>query len=226
MEGLKIMEGINSLIIKYERSSILRALVQLIPMGVGSALDTGIMTHVNNIRADRLKILFLKLESIEAVLTEQDIQNEDFLHAYFITTRAVVNTRRREKIELLARLFTTFVHSKKFAEIDDYEEMLDILDDVHYREFKILLILQKFEEKNPIQEGQNGLQRSWTFWSDFIKEVEEQFKIDKIEINACLSRINRTGLYQPFIGGFHGYSGDQGYLTPLFYKLLNKLRNQ
>lgn len=217
------MNIFHTLMERYEKQPILRALVQLVPFVIGSAVDSGLATHINNIRAERLRYLFDRLESGDIQLTEEEIKNEDFLHAFFATTQAALNTRRREKIELLGRLFLFYAKSRCFSEIDEYEELLSILDDLEYREFKILLILHKFEEANPIQSSQNALQRSSVFWKDFKDEVQDQVGIQLENINGYLSRINRTGLYQTFIGGFMGYSGNQGHLTPLFYRLIERL---
>ena len=87
-----------------------------------------------------------------------------------------------------------------------------------------MLILNKFEKTIPIEEGKNALMRATAFWDTFLAEVQRETGIPVAEIPGMLARLNRTGLYQTFIGTFLGYSGDIGYLTPNFGKFLDALK--
>jgi len=52
---------VETLIQRYEHSAVLRALVQLIPYGIGSAVEAMALTKANNIRRQRAKIFFDEL---------------------------------------------------------------------------------------------------------------------------------------------------------------------
>ena len=107
MSNLPIL--VERLATRYEHNPIIRALVQLIPFGFGSAADVALVTTIENIREERAHTFFDELASQDLILTEEQIENEDFLHSYFATTRAALNTRRREKIRLFARRFPTML---------------------------------------------------------------------------------------------------------------------
>jgi hypothetical protein len=201
---------------RYEQQPFIRALVQLIPYGIGSAADTALVTVLNKIRWERARTFFDELAKGKIALTQEQIANEDFLHAYFATARAALNTRRREKIRLFGRFFTQYCQGTGFTNTDTFEEILAVLDDLTLRELQVLLLLRDFETNNPILPGQNAMQRAMQFWSSFLHRVEAELDIPKAELPGYFGRLNRTGLYQTFVGGFYDYTGDMGYTTPNF----------
>jgi len=208
---------------RYEKNPVVRALVQLVPFGVGGAADVALTTIIDNIREDRARTFFDELAAGDFPLTEKEIQSEDFLHAYFATCKAALNTRRREKIRLFAQLLHSYAF--KVTEFEKFEEHLSILDDLSYREFQILVTLKKYEEANPPKpEGESELQRVNRFWQDFQSECAAKLKIPADELNGVLTRLNRTGLYQTIVGTYFDYAGDRGRLTPNFYIFIEKLK--
>ncbi len=96
---------------------VIRSLIQLIPCGVGSAFDFFIMNKIQDIRKERLRTFFDELGSGEIELTNNLIESEDFLHCYFATLRAALNTRRREKVRMFAGLLKSKVLSNSFLTI-------------------------------------------------------------------------------------------------------------
>lgn len=128
----------------YEGSPIVRALVQVvmapIPYGIGSAIGAALTSAIENMREERLRTFFDELAKGTRHLTEELIQEEDFLHAYFSTLKAAMNTRRREKIRLFARMLSNASQERRLGS-DIFEEFLGILDDLSVRELQILLIL-------------------------------------------------------------------------------------
>jgi len=56
--------------------------------------------------------------------------------------------RREDKIRLFADLFSNYCQNRCFdADADIYEEHMNILQDLSYREFQILSILARFEHE-------------------------------------------------------------------------------
>ncbi len=208
---------------RYQRNSVIRALVQLIPAGIGSATDVAITTRIDNIREKRARAFFDTLEQQDIALTPDIVENEDFLHAYFATTRAALNTHRREKIQLFGRLFANYSRGESAESADAYEETLRILDDLSYREFQVLLILKRFEDEAPEEEGLNALQKATRFWDSFVEAVVAEVGIHHEEVMGFLVRLNRTGLYETITGSYIGYLGDKGRLTANFRTFLQAL---
>ena len=140
-----------------------RSLIQLIPAGIGSALDVALINKIQEIRKDRLKSFFDELGTGEIELTKNLIESEDFLHCYFSTIKAAINTRIREKIKMFARLLKSSTLPNLIANTDEYEEHLKILDDLSFKELRILILLDKYESRYPKNEVENDWQRADRF---------------------------------------------------------------
>jgi hypothetical protein len=216
-----LINTIDDVIKRYENDWLIRTLVQLIPYG--SNVETALLTTVNKMRGERIRIFFDELVNRKTSLSEKEIENKDFLYFYFRTVQYVMNTRRTEKVKLFAGIFNTYMENEEYNRTDEYEEMLSILDDLSFREFEVLSILFKYEKSNPLKENENLLQRATNFWDEFLFEVALEFLISKDEIPGILTRVNRTGLYQTFSGNYLGYAGNMGNLTPNFYKFIKVL---
>lgn len=217
-------ETIEQLANSYQANPTIRGLIQLIPFGVGSAADVALVTILENIREDRARELFDELEKGAVQLTPEIIKSEDFLHCYFSTTRAALNTRRREKIRYFARLLASSISSSEIPTVDEYEEWLSILDEISYRELGILAVLSRYEKEYSYPARRGDIQQANQFWDRFSSEVCSRFSIPNGELNGSLTRLNRTGLYETFIGMYIGYTGGKGKLTPLYAKLEKLIR--
>ena len=210
----------------YDKNPIIRALIQIamspIPYGIGGAIDATLTAKIQQMREKRLRTFFDELAAGSHALTESLIQEEDFLHAYFATLKAAVNTQRSEKIKLFARLLYNASREQRLSD-DAYEEYLSVLEALSTRELHILLILKEFEDSHPHQlksdgssEMENDLQRASRFWGSFELDIEARYCIDRDRLAAILVRLNRTGLYETFTGGFLDYTGGVGKLTTMF----------
>ena len=211
----------------YEDKPVIRALIQVavapIPLGIGSAIDSGMTKAIENIREERARSFFDQLSLGAVQLTQDLIQQEDFLHAYFATLKASLATRQSEKIRLFANLLLQSVTRGEIAS-ERFEDYLSILDDLSLREMKLLLLLKSFEDANPFmpkQEGEDGelendLQRANRYWSDFEKTAYDELGIEADELEAYLTRLNRSGLYKTLVGTYLDYTGGRGKTTSLF----------
>ncbi|MBT2792196.1 hypothetical protein, partial [Paraburkholderia strydomiana] len=199
---MSVPQIIETLVKRYERSAVLRALVQLVPLSVGSAVDTALMTRVATIRADRTRVFFDELAKDENPLHPTLLENNEFLHCYFATSAAALRTQRIEKIQSLARLLRSSTEDGKIATVDEYEEFLNILADLSHRELSVLVTLDRYEAQHPLQADENDLQRANRFWEAFVQQISQDFSIELREVDSVLTRLNRSGCYETFTGGF------------------------
>lgn len=209
---------IESLIQRYERNATIRALVQLVPMGIGSAADVALLTRLQAIRIDRVRAFFDELAKGEQQLDPELLESNDFLHCYFSTTAAVLRTRRTEKIQIFARLLRAATEDGKLDVIDEYEEFLSIVDELSHRELLVLSTLAKYEALYPKEEGENDLQRANRFWDSFTDELVQRLAIRSTEVDSLLTRLNRSGCYETFTGGYFDYTGGKGKITSVFHR--------
>lgn len=209
---------IGDLLRRYE-SSYVRPFVDLLP---------GVDATLYHFRLQRLHAFFDELAKGNIDLTEEQIENEDFLHAYYATVRAVANTRRREKIRLFALLFVNYIQNGDLCEdnTDVFDEVLAILDDLSYREFQILTILHSFETTLLPDKDENPERWISHGWDDFLSAVASELGIPSDHIQGMLARLNRTGLYETITGTFFGYRGGGGHLTPNFATFMDALNEK
>lgn len=208
----------------YSSSPLVKALVNLIPGG-GSSLDSLITSRASEIARERADEFFKELSTHKKDLTPELIKSEEFIHRFVITAKAAVHTHRRQKIRLFARLFKSALLEALAVGIDEYEEYLRVLDEFSVREFVLLALLENCEKNSPRTEMENELQAVSRIWPEFIKAAKQKLNLDVPEVNAILTRLNRTGCYSTFSGAAWGYEGDKGKLTPIYHRLMALIGN-
>jgi hypothetical protein len=212
-------DALSDLLTRYQQKPVLRGLVQLIPYGIGSAVEATLLTRLERINADRLRAFFDELGRGTEQLSPELVRNDDFLHCYFRTVQAVLRSRREQKIRYLARLLGSAAGTSGPESVDEYEELLGIVDDLSFRELVILSTLAKYERETP-QGEENDLQRSNRLWDRFKAEAVERTGMSPELLDAWLTRLPRSGCYQLLTGGYaSGPLGGQGKLTSLYYRL-------
>lgn len=87
------MDSVKVLLLKYKKNPVLRGLVQLIPFGIGSGLDVAITVKLANIMQERMTTFFDEFGNGSIELSPELLDSEDFLHCYFSTVKAAMNTR-------------------------------------------------------------------------------------------------------------------------------------
>lgn len=200
----------------YSKHPALRGLVNVIP-AVGPLIDGVIVEIWERLRAKRLREFFDQLAQGNVLVTEEQVANEEFVHCFIATSKAVMFTNRHEKIEMFARLLESVVKRTNDFSIDEYEEFLNILDELSYRELLVLHILDRYS-RTPRKNHQNDLQWTCTFWDEFVYEIRERLQVHPAQITSILTRLARTGCYEIFTG-YYDTKGDKGQLTPLYYHL-------
>jgi hypothetical protein len=200
---------------------ILRSLLRLIPGGIGSAADVYIMDTIIKYRHERLRTFFDELGNGTIELTEDLINTEDFLHCYFNTIKAVLNSRRREKIIFFARLLKKATSNRLIQTPDEYEYYLSILDELSYTEIEVLQLLRDYEMKYPVESAYNldRLRENKKFWNDFLSDISSKFNLKKEDAGGILIRIERTGCIHYSRNKANDLTGTFGYITAVFKKI-------
>ena len=208
---------IRQLAEQYNDNPVVKALVQLITPYI-DALDTLLMTHLQSFRDKRIITFFDELATLDIELNPELLVSEDFLHCCFATLKAAINTYQQEKIRKYANLLGTYTMSGNFADVDEFEEYLKILEELSLKEINILEILETHEAKHPLREDENENegQRVNRFWASFTQTLINELEIPREEIDARLMRLTRTGCYELL----RTYVvGSKGKLTPTYIRL-------
>jgi hypothetical protein len=211
------MDTINVLK-EYENNPIIRPLLQLIPFGIGSGIDSLLIITLNRMRQERAKIFFDEIINGNINPNNRYLETDDFVHKYILTMRYVLNTNQREKIVMFAKLFKNSLNKdKKIFEVDIFEDFIGILNELTFHEINALLLLETYDTILK-ETGENELMRVNKFWNEFEERMENDLKISKSYVNNFMIRITRTGCYEEFNGNYFGYTGGKGKLTPLYYE--------
>ena len=178
--------------------------------------------RVVEIRASRMREFYEELEKGGIILTEDVVQLEDFFHCYSKTLTAVVNTRRRRKIRLFARLLTNSLKGAGVRDPEDYEFLLGVLDDLSLEDLAILKCIEEYEKvyyKNGQFDDNQG-QRSSE--GRLLELVRKRLGLTDAELGdqdlaGMVVRLNRSGCYLG-LGWREGPAHDCR-LTGIYYKL-------
>ena len=214
------MDQIN-ILTKYENNQFIRPLIQLIPFGIGSGLDSFLMITLNKMRQNRAEVFFDKLSSGNININDDYFKSNEFIHKYIITMKCVLDTQQKEKIEIFANIFKKSLNKKHgiFC-INIYEDFVKILNDLSYREICALTIFESYYAKLRNRD-ENDLQFLSKFWNEFEEKMEYELGVSKASVENYMIKISRTGYYQEITGGYFDYTGGKGILTPLYFELKN-----
>lgn len=214
---------IGDLSSRYAKHAGVRALVKLLPGG-GSA-DGLLQERADQIKQARLRYFFDELARGKVHITPETIESNDFLHCYFKTVRAALNSRRREKSQMFARMLAASLNSSLFAGLDQFEELLDALDSMTVREFGVLKLLKEYEDEYAPRQFETDVARIQAYWKDFQEKACSLFEIESLEIDSFLERLQRTGLYSRNTDAFWDSDPRIGKTTRQFEKLCAMVQN-
>jgi hypothetical protein len=203
----------------YLKNPVVRALAQLVPGGVGGAIDAYVAGRYDRMLEDRRRAFFESLDEGAQQLTPEVLESDDFLHRFDITLRAVHRTHRQEKIRLFARLFKSSMVDAAGVTVDEYEELLRILDELSIKDLKVLAALEEYEKRH-YREGRFATEDS--FEGVFQRIAAEALglppdELSDDELRGVVVRLNRTGCYA-LMGWRHGPAKDCS-LTGIYRRL-------
>lgn len=198
----------------YNDNRALRLMVQLLPYG--GLIDKTLSSFYIKEKERRLKVFFDELNQGNINLSEEEIQNDEFLHKYFITARAVVDTRRDEKIRYFAHLLQNCNSPLLNRNLDNYDDFLGILDELTFQEIKILLFIRRYFEEYKAPRGLNNV----ALYRPLKSSLAAELNVTENEIVSYFIRLERTGLLHLYQGHFqHNEVSDSANLSDTFKKL-------
>ncbi len=180
----------------YNSNKILRVLVKFMPKG--GIVDNLLSSFYTKEKERRVTSFFDELSKNETALTEEIISSDDFLHKYFITLKAVIETKRTEKIKYFARLLNNSDSPIFNADTDNFEDFIKILDDLTFQELQILSIIRKYD-KEIIENGDKPIDfdrkmsKARSFYQKLKTDISKHLQIPEDEVRSLLTKLERTG---------------------------------
>jgi DNA-binding MarR family transcriptional regulator len=200
----------------YEKQPLIIGLIKALGP-IPKMVDGFLGTRITNLRAKRLHHFYEELNSGDVELSQDLIDNDTFLHAYFSTVEYVARTRSDEKIKRFAKLLKSW-----YAEditIDYFEDYINTFNDLSDREFLILSILFRHEQRNPLVDEPNPMKKAQHHWQQFTEEIQETLSIEPPELAAMLLRMEGKGCFMRLLGYYDSMNTGIGYTTSLFQQI-------
>jgi hypothetical protein len=189
-------------LMKLYEKPLIKSLIDLIPYA-GSSINTLISSAVEKYKTERLTVFYDELANGKIELTDDIVQKEDFLHCYFSTIEAVLKTKRREKIEYFGRLFNRAITTDIIEDTDQYEDYLNMLDELTYYEIEVLLKLHRLEEteSKTFKRDPNTITNSDLYYDikrnevmfGHFKDINDKLGISKDNFTFLCIKAERTG---------------------------------
>jgi len=205
---------------EYNSNKALRLIVKLVPMG--SIIDSTLAGFYTKEKERRLKVFFDELARYDLQLSEEVIHSDDFLHKYFITLKAALETKRAEKIQYFARLLKNSNEPIADNATDYYEDFLKVLDDLTYQELYVLKRLRSKEKENK-NPAAMPLVYNKRFYRSLKKELAEELNVSIDEVLSIYIRLGRTGCINLEKGKQIAVEIDDSIATTDFFKKLELL---
>jgi len=211
--------GIKNFFEKYENNQIIRPLLQLVPFGIGSGIDSFIAITLNRMREKRAEIFFDEIIKGNIDPNSDYLKTDDFVHKYILTMKYVLNTNHKEKIIMFANIFkNSLKDGNNIFNVDIFEDFIGILNELTFREISALAIFETYNNIS-LESDENELKRVNKFWDEFETRMENELNVSKSYVNNFMIRITRSGCYEEFNGNYHGYTAGKGKLTQLYFEL-------
>src|SRR5690242_15388838 len=133
----------------------------------------------------RADVLNDELARVAGTKPVETLHREDFLHCYLEAFRATIHTHREEKIRLFARLLASTIEGADLADVDEFEELLGVLDELSFREIRFLAIFDRARAEQREKD---------TFWTDIGTLMFQHLGLNDRELLITMSRLGRSGL--------------------------------
>lgn len=194
------------------------SLINPVYAGMAIGVETALFTWQEN-RSKKWEILAEEFDQWESI-GEELLKNQEFLHCFRRVIHATERTQNETKIRYFARLLKATTDTEIISSVEEYEEFLDIIESLSFRELTVLSVLDKYESRFPMKNGENEFQRCLHFWDIMVDELVEKFKIPREEVDSIFIRTTRSGCYKLFRGAYAaGDTEGKGTLMPIFHRL-------
>ncbi len=241
--SLKRTEKVKGLweepIVKKVMDAVGLAIVAVYPhlAPVGVLVDTGVnKTLEASIGKKQGEILEELIKSKS--LTEDDVEDLDFIASFSKLLMAANRTTGNGKIQYMTRLFERTICAED-KEYDFYEECLGKLERLSKREIIALILLkqagldfeeservkQEQQEKNPINEIIEDREKYFEYpfrlkemWSAFIDKASKDLGCERAEIIDIVSGLRGSGLCRQFPENTMPIGSEEVYHTTYYFE--------
>lgn len=205
----------------YGLREVAKGLVKTIPV-LGEVLDEainqGLEWHVNTAKNSLIEAIL----GCPSIIDPEKIEGVSFLIEFAKTQEVVIRLANDKKVQFICNLFTKyFLQECNGGNIDIYEEFLNQITTLSYREIELLIALKHFEQDIDNTGNRSELQLYSSSYHQLISLAKENWNIEEEELSGMMTSISRSGFCKEIVGSYYGYSGGVFQTTAYFNKFLS-----
>lgn len=170
--------------------SPLLSLLKGIPL-CGDLIDNSIESLLKHFQTQKQKELLNIIESSAGTITSDMVNDVEFIMSYLKTGNAIAKLLNADKVKFYGNLLVNgYLSEQEKISADEFEEYLELLNSLSYRELEYLVLFKEFSSKH------NGrlVYQNWTAF-----RMEFQNKFPNRNINSAFKRLQRTGFINEVI---------------------------
>jgi len=183
--------NLELLLEEHQSNKVIKRLIDILVPGGGTINDV-LSSYLLKEKERRLKVFYEALANEEIKLTDEVIASDEFLNKYFITLKAVTETRRNEKIVYFAKLLNNSNSDSISHASNQYDDFVKVLDDLTYQELFVLKQISEHEIKHHIQNARK-IMIGRRFYKILKTKVAMELGISEDEALSIFTRLERTG---------------------------------
>ncbi len=164
---------------------LLMEMIKLIPI-LGGYVDETIAIKLSNFQSQKRNELIDHIIKDKDLIHNEDISKVEFIIGFTKTVEAVDRLSSISKIKYFSNLLKQSFLKLDNYDADSFDEHLDTLNSLSYREINLLHAIYKYE---------STLSNLTPFnWSDLYKTITENSDLDIEEIKSIFMRLQGKGL--------------------------------
>ena len=179
--------------------SVLMPVIKAIPL-IGDMVDSSMNKVIEDFQQKKEKELIEVILKDKHMITTDMVNDIEFIVNYNRTLEAVRRLATNDKVKFFGNLIRNGYLSEKRIESSEFDEYLNILNTMSYREIQCLVAYKLHCENKSM--GKLVKYNDWTF---FRKDYAKKNQISESEVWSIFMRITRTGFIEE---EFETESGD------------------
>lgn len=178
-------------------SSVLMAPVKAIPV-IGDWIDSSTDKLLEGFQQKKEQELIDVILKDKGSITTEMVNDVEFIINYARVVDAVRRLATNDKVQFFGNLIRNGYLSGEHIENSEFEECLDILNTMSYREIRYLVAYktyceEKSKTKNPKGTISDGKVVRYNMWDSFERDFSKELGITRGELYRSFVRIKQTG---------------------------------
>lgn len=165
--------------------------VKKVPL-IGDLIDDSLECILNDFQNKKQQQLLDVIGEVSTGAVTSDMVNDvEFLMSFAKTVNAVNKLLNGDKVKFYGNLLKNgYLREREKIEVDEFEEYLELIDSLSFRELEYLSFFQEFSDK---RSGRLVYQN----WKEFSKEFRGRFP--NRNVDSVFKRLQRTGFISEVI---------------------------